>query len=290
MRILSPKLELIQALFGRVALFLTRYSRRARVVFSFLAILIVLEIIITSLRFNPAATKVLKVDGERKQTSIYKERLYIAALHFNDENLLRKHWTPALLDLVSHWKPEDVYVSVGESGSWDGTKDALRDLDLELENLGIERNIQLSNRTHEDEVNREPETNEPGWIQTPRGKLELRRIHYLARERNKAMDKLKELAFRQHNPRGFDKVLWLNDIIFNVYYQMHFYEGLILTSLSADGPSCCTSQYERWQLRSCLLSGLPRSSQVSHLLRHICDPRPRWACRTHPILALVLSI
>jgi hypothetical protein len=220
----SPKLELIKALFGRLVLCSARYTRRVRAIFCLLFFLVFLEIVITSSRLTPT-TRVLKVNTEDEEANVYNQRIYIAALHFNDEPLLRKHWIPALLYLVHHWRPEDVYVSVGESGSWDGTKDALRDLDYELGRLGIERSIQLSNRTHEDEVNHAPEMNEAGWIQTPRGMLELRRIHYLAQERNKAMVKLKELAFRNHNPRSFDKVLWLNDVIFNVWYQTHFCGG-----------------------------------------------------------------
>ncbi|KUJ13844.1 uncharacterized protein LY89DRAFT_708957 [Mollisia scopiformis] len=192
---------------------LRNFHRRLRALLLFLSLLIFLEILWTCSRSTPA-TRILKGGGGSELTNTYKQRVYIAALHYNDEELLRKHWIPSLLDLVQHWDPENVYVSITESGSWDGTKDALRDLDNELEKLGVERSIVVSNRTHEDEVTRKPAANETGWIQTPRGELEMRRIPFLAAQRNEAMKKIQQLASRTENPRVFDKILWLNDVIF----------------------------------------------------------------------------
>ena len=109
-------------------------------------------------------------------------------------------------------------MSVIESGSWDDSKDALRELDRKLGHLGVERTILLEEKTHEDEISITPKENEKGWIYTPRSpqKKELRRIPYLAAIRNRVMEPLHTLATRKVDPRTFTHVLWLNDVIFSV--------------------------------------------------------------------------
>jgi hypothetical protein len=52
-----------------------------------------------------------------------------------------------------------------------------------------------------------------GWIDTPRGRKELRRIPYLSRLRNWTLQPLLELA---RQGEKFDKVLFLNDVVFSV--------------------------------------------------------------------------
>ncbi|EEP81276.1 conserved hypothetical protein [Uncinocarpus reesii 1704] len=141
-------------------------------------------------------------------------RVFIASIHWNNEAILRSHWNDALLDLARTLGPENVFVSILESGSWDGSKDALRILDDELEKLGVERKVVLEETTHQDEIDRVPSPDEPGWIRTARGAKELRRIPYLSRLRNRAMEPLSVLASRSEHQRTFDKVLWLNDVVF----------------------------------------------------------------------------
>lgn len=53
-----------------------------------------------------------------------------------------------------------------------------------------------------------------GWIFTGRGKSgwEIRRIPYLAKLRNKAMEPLRGLSPGEK----FNKVLWINDVVFTV--------------------------------------------------------------------------
>ena len=141
------------------------------------------------------------------------EKIFIAGLHWNDEALIRSHWAPAVLALVQHLGVENVYVSTIEGGSWDNTTAALWEFDAELQKLGVKRSIaSLPLLTHEAVVNRLPEPGEQGWIDTPRGKRELRRIPYLASLRNHAMLPLEKLAGQMR----FDRVLWLNDVIFTV--------------------------------------------------------------------------
>ncbi|KAL9946072.1 hypothetical protein D7B24_000158 [Verticillium nonalfalfae] len=144
------------------------------------------------------------------------ERVYIAALHYNDAPLLRQQWNPALLALVERLGRANVFVNVHESGSWDDTKAALAELDAELEVRGVPRSVITSNVTHQDEL----EANRPaqgaglpeGWIVPSKGaKPEMRRIPFLANLRNSALrdlDDLHEKGFK------FDKVLFLNDVLF----------------------------------------------------------------------------
>lgn len=119
------------------------------------------------------------------------------------------------MNLTKHLGIQNVFVSVHESGSQDDTKGALRDLDFELKELGVHRSIELDKSLDEQvaEIMTRPEEVEEGWIFTPRGKIELRRIPYLARLRNRVMEKLDAEAA---SGRTYDIVLWLNDVVFTV--------------------------------------------------------------------------
>jgi len=111
---------------------------------------------------------------------------------------------------VEYFGAHNVHISIYESGSWDESKDALRALDNDLEDLGVKRTITLEQSTHADELQK-PIT--AGWIETPRGKKELRRIPYLSKLRNLSLQPLNELAA---GGIKFDKVLFLNDVVFKV--------------------------------------------------------------------------
>lgn len=117
-----------------------------------------------------------------------------------------------MLDLVEYFRPQNVYISVYESGSWDESKDALRALDDGLGERGVQRTIILNETTHADEM-RQP--NGEGWIETTRGRKELRRIPYLSKLRNLSLKPLTELAVEGVK---FDKVLFLNDVVFTVRF------------------------------------------------------------------------
>lgn len=144
------------------------------------------------------------------------EKVYISATHWNSAAILQNHWSAAVLDLIRILGPQNVYVSIYESGSWDTTKDLLRGLEKQLNDMGVENTIALDETTHMDIVNRpEPPSNSKaeGWIRTPRGKREVRRIPYLASVRNKTLKPLEKL-----NKMGkkFDRIIFLNDVIFTV--------------------------------------------------------------------------
>lgn len=142
-----------------------------------------------------------------------QERIYIASINWNNELILRSHLSQAILELAWKLGPDNVYISIYESGSYDNTKGALLDLEVELERLRIPRNITLSPVTHEDEI--AAPAGDEGWIVTPQGKTELRRIPYLSRIRNLSLEPLHDLA---RQGITFDKILFINDVVFTVGY------------------------------------------------------------------------
>lgn len=138
------------------------------------------------------------------------EKIYIASIHWNDELILRSHWSAALLDIVDEMGRNNVFVSIKENGSWDDSKGALSLLHSKLQTAGIRSKVILDPTTHIDEISRTP--SERGWVWTPRDRMELRRIPYLAGLRNLVMEPLYEM---QRQGEKFDKILFLNDVVFN---------------------------------------------------------------------------
>lgn len=138
-------------------------------------------------------------------------RIYIAAQHWNDAKLLRDRWNDALVALVKELGTENVHVTIYESGSWDDTKGALRELDQALGRLDVKRHITLSDVSHKDEISQQP--TEHGWIKIPSGDVALRRIPFLAKLRNHVLDTLQVLTSKGDR---FDTILFLNDVIFTV--------------------------------------------------------------------------
>lgn len=139
------------------------------------------------------------------------QKVYIASIHWNNEAILRSHWTDAVVNLVKYLGPTQVYISIYESGSWDDSKGALRLLDTRLEELKVNKTIILSESTHANEIAEVPAPT--GWVDTPRGQKELRRIPYLSKLRNLSLKPLTDLAASDIR---FDKILFLNDVVFSV--------------------------------------------------------------------------
>ena len=148
---------------------------------------------------------------EDHSDSAKRQKIYVASTHWNNEYILRNYWTDSIVALAKHFGPSNVYISVYESGSWDDSKGALRQLDVLLDSLHVNRTIVLDETSHKDEIAKEPAST--GWIDTPRGKKELRRIPYLSRMRNLSLEPLEKLL--EEGVR-FDKILFLNDVVFTV--------------------------------------------------------------------------
>jgi hypothetical protein len=189
-----------------------RSFRRLRRV-SFLRILLAVFLIWATLDVIQIRVR-LSTPIEAKERTLQgqaPQKIFVASIHWNNEAVLRQSWNNAVLELAKAVGPENIFVSVYESGSWDDSKGALRELDRELGILGVRRNISLSATTHQDEISQSPA--ETGWIRTSRGRDELRRIPYLARLRNISLKPLEELVKLGEK---FDKVLFLNDVVFTV--------------------------------------------------------------------------
>ncbi|ETS87161.1 hypothetical protein PFICI_00989 [Pestalotiopsis fici W106-1] len=143
--------------------------------------------------------------------------VYIVSVHRNTEVIQRSAWNEAVLALVDYLGAENVHFSAVESGSQEGTKDALMELKDGLDQRGASNDISLGMTVWEqlDEIDARPPpgSNEPGWIwNKAEDQFELRRIPYLSKVRNQAMEPLDRLVAEG---RRFDKVLWLNDVVFD---------------------------------------------------------------------------
>ena len=188
---------------GRSPFRRTTRSRLLRAIFLILAVLTFVDVL--SLSHSPRQeTNVKPVPDVRNQ------KVFIASIHWNNAQVLRSNWTRAVIDLVEYFGKRNVHISIYESGSWDESKEVLRALDNELDDLEVKRTITLDETTHADEL-RKPITT--GWIDTSRGKKELRRIPYLSKLRNLALRPLNEQA---DFGIKYDKVLFLNDVVFKV--------------------------------------------------------------------------
>lgn len=137
-------------------------------------------------------------------------RVFIASLHWNNEAILRSDWNRGVVELVNALGPDNVFVSVYESGSWDDSKGALRELDQVLEDTGVAKKIVLDETTHEELIAGPPD--EHGWVEAPDYRMKLRRIPYLSRLRNLSLQPLLDLA---ENGTAFDYVVFLGDVVFN---------------------------------------------------------------------------
>ncbi|KAK6530243.1 hypothetical protein TWF694_003607 [Orbilia ellipsospora] len=140
-------------------------------------------------------------------------RVFIAANHWISAKVLKPYWINALLMLIQQLGPENVFVSIYENGSWDETPAMLRELDQELGRLGVSRRVLIEAITHREQVEEVVKLGDdkPGWVMTSRGKKELRRIPMLAKLRNRLLEPLEEM---KHKGESFDKVVFLNDVVF----------------------------------------------------------------------------
>ncbi|GAP85926.1 putative polysaccharide export protein [Rosellinia necatrix] len=163
-------------------------------------------------RTDPSEVQRQSGNGALANTTVF-----IASVHRNTEEILRTAWNEAILGLVDYFGPQNIYFSAIESGSQDESKAALLDLQTLLDMKGVANTISLGQTVWEqlDEINARPppDVRAPTWIwNAAETQWELRRIPYLARVRNQAMELLKELEGKGIT---FDKVLWLNDVVFD---------------------------------------------------------------------------
>src|SRR3569833_265864 len=148
--------------------------------------------------------------------------VFIVSVHRNTEEILRSAWNDAVVALVDYLGPHNAHVVALESGSQDDTKEALTELKKRLDGMGATNTVSLGMTVQEqlDELATRPDpaaARAPGWIWDQQQKeYALRRIPYLANVRNEAMEPLRAL---EKEGRKFDKVLWINDVVFDVCCQ-----------------------------------------------------------------------
>jgi hypothetical protein len=145
------------------------------------------------------------------------QKIFICAQFWTNAWVIEQRWGAALLTLIETLGADNVYVSIYESGSLDNTKDVLKYLESRLSDYQIRHSITLDPTTHADEINAGPFDSEgtprEGWVLPPGGTSgkEIRRIPYLARTRNAS---LQPLFKEQSAGRSYDKILFLNDVVF----------------------------------------------------------------------------
>lgn len=157
-------------------------------------------------------------EGKQNQQLIDTSRIgrvFIAANHYDSERVLEAYWIPAVLALIRALGRENVFVSIAASKSSDNTLSVLAHFDQLLGSMGVDRRIKLEEETHEKLVANRPEEGDKGWVLTPVGNHQWRRIPFLAGVRNRVLEPLADSRV-VNATSGFDKVLFLNDIVFTV--------------------------------------------------------------------------
>ena len=193
--------------------------------------------------------------------AVRSDKIYIQAQFWTSALALGDGWIDHLLELVQVLGARNVFVSIVESGSLDNTKEYLRYLDAKLEELGAERRVLLSEWSHADEVNSVHETGvlhfpdyagqDPGDASDGSGRREweVRRIPFLARERNRGLEPLVEMGNRG---RRFDKILVLNDVVFqpeDVLTLLGTRQGRYTAACALDFHHAHTGFYDTFALR-----------------------------------------
>ena len=147
------------------------------------------------------------------------QKIFIATQVWTNAEVVYYRWGDALMDMIEALGPDNVFLSIYESGSLDNTKDMLHYLEWQMWERfpTLRKDITMENTTHEDEINMTAYDGNgsprQGWVLPPDetdGK-KLRRIPFLAKLRNVA---LQPLLREQAEGRTYDKILFVNDVVF----------------------------------------------------------------------------
>jgi hypothetical protein len=196
---------------------LSHLSRRKR-----RALLCLMTCLVSLIIYIPLSLRI----SHRWQISIYDRsiahlplpKVFIAALIADCAPLLRAHWIPATLTLIDKLGPRNVYVSILENDSLDDTRDVLRDFEYTLSEKGVRHTFLFEERVRDGYTMKTDgflrrvlgeEGSNDNWIMTPNGWAP-RRINYLAKLRNIVLEPIRT------STQKFDKVLFLNDVIYEV--------------------------------------------------------------------------
>lgn len=141
-----------------------------------------------------AAPRAPPVHTEHRNYNPTNQTYFIASNLFNSERILPRY-TEALLQFIDDVGPHNVYVSIYENDSQDRTPEMLRALSIELRRRGVRRRIKT--------------------VTKRKGFKHLERIRRLAYLRNEAMDPLWVELGGRLDGRPFDRVIFLNDILYD---------------------------------------------------------------------------
>ncbi|TGZ81905.1 hypothetical protein EX30DRAFT_318527 [Ascodesmis nigricans] len=118
------------------------------------------------------------------------ERIFIAA-NLHDVAASFPAWSKSVLELVNLLGQKNVFLSIHEAGSRDGTKELLQRFEGELDRKGINNRVVMDDEILE-ELKKEPKKYREGWTFTARKKWELRQVPWQAKMRNKALEPLED--------------------------------------------------------------------------------------------------
>ncbi|KAL9112609.1 MAG: hypothetical protein Q9227_003180 [Pyrenula ochraceoflavens] len=142
------------------------------------------------------------------------EKIFIAASIFDPQGtLVTGRWAESVLQLVQLLGSKNVFLSVYENDAGDVASDAL--------NI-FKSKLQCENRVV---FEAHLDTTSVGTV-TVRGEERIDRIAYLAETRNRALTPLEQ------NKKQFDKMLYLNDVVFNPIEAIQL---LFATKIDKDG-------------------------------------------------------
>ena len=120
-------------------------------------------------------------------------KYYIVSLLHNSETIL-PHYSHSLIQLTKELGPSNVYVSIYENDSKDLTPTLLHKLDGNLRKLGVRTKIVTAKRSEQESRKN--------------------RIERLSAYRNLAMAPLNDELHGKLDGIPFEKVIWINDILF----------------------------------------------------------------------------
>ncbi|OAX36267.1 glycosyltransferase family 69 protein [Rhizopogon vinicolor AM-OR11-026] len=123
----------------------------------------------------------------RRQGYGKQEKIFIVAMFHNNEQVI-PYWHNSLIKVIHYLGPDNVFVSIVESHSTDGSPHLLYALDADLARMDVPRRI----LTGDEAVTKPDDMNGNN------------RIEFLAATRNRAMEPLME--------GGYDRVVFSNDI------------------------------------------------------------------------------
>jgi hypothetical protein len=195
---------------------LRRRRRRLRTVLIILFLAVVVIVLPSSLRMSRRA-EIAAYDASIAH--LPPPRVFIAAMLTNCAPLLSKYWIPSLLGLIDTLGHKNVYVSILENWSKDETREVLMELQMHLTQRNVPNSFRFEGGVHNGATFPKDglldrllgkEGSGDNWIKRD-GKWEPRRICYLAQLRNMVLEPL------QNSSRQYDKVLFINDVIFSVF-------------------------------------------------------------------------